>query len=130
MEKDKMIEEMAKEIFNICAWRFGKPNDYKEICKDIAEDLINLDYCKRPKGSVVLSKEIYEQLVPLGRYKEVKSLYDKKCTELKQVRKETAKEFAEKLKESIDISVVGYSTSNVEDAIHNVAKQFGVEVEE
>lgn len=60
---DEMIEEMAKEIFNTCAWRFGNPNDYKEIFNDIAEDLIKLNYRKIPEGSVVLSNEEYSDII-------------------------------------------------------------------
>lgn len=55
--KDKIIEEMAKEIFNTCAWRFGNPNDYKEIFNDIAEDLTKLNYLKIDKDSVVLTEK-------------------------------------------------------------------------
>lgn len=61
-DKEKQIEEMAKEIFNTCVWRFGKPNDYKEIFNDIAEDLTKLNYRKIDKNSVVLSKEEYQEL--------------------------------------------------------------------
>lgn len=61
-EKHKQIEEMAKEIFNTCAWRFGKPNDYKEIFNDIAEDLTKLNYQKINKDAIVLNKYEYEQI--------------------------------------------------------------------
>ena len=58
--QENQIEEMAKEIFNTCAWRFSNPNDYKEVFNDIAEDLTKLNYQKLSKDSVVLSKEDYQ----------------------------------------------------------------------
>lgn len=92
MKNEKaMIEEMEQEIFNTCTWRFGKPNDYKEICKDIAEDLIKLNYCKIPEGSVVLSKKEYEELknesAAIAKdYQEMAKFYDEKCEELEEQR--------------------------------------------
>lgn len=50
-DNEKRTKQMAKEIFNSCAWRFGKPEDYIEVCNDIAEDLTKLKYRKIPKDS-------------------------------------------------------------------------------
>lgn len=86
LQKEKQINEMAKEIFNTCAWRFGKPNDYKEIFNDIAEDLIKLNYRKLPKDSVVISKEEYNDLKGLE-----KKFDDYLIKEIGATRKETAK---------------------------------------
>lgn len=155
MEKE-IIEEMAKDIFNTCAWRFGNPSDYKEICNDIAKDLIKLDY-RNCKDKVVLSKEEYAEYVEL-RNSEVgelvkenrqlgkqcldwMKLYHKQLTKTDQARKETAKEIlkkmlanAKRLKEQFNSTTYGknkehlIATIEIEIAgIKNLAKQYGVE---
>ena len=127
--KNKLIEELAKTIRNtLYSMQWYEINFYTiaEACYKLLLHMgndkyfNNLGYYKIPEGSVVLSKELQEQLVPLGRYKEVKALYDKKCAELKKSRKETAKEILQE---------VGKACCDYQ-WFKNLCKKFGVEVEE
>ena len=145
MTYKELIEEMAKEIFNTCAWRFGNPNDYKEIFNDIAEDLTELNYRKIPEDSILLSKTDFDLILPPNsvvlsseEWKQIKnSLYyskeelDKK---LAKARKETAEEI---LKEILFVKgIKGWQENKqlvefcnrIVDKIEELAKQFGVEV--
>lgn len=153
MNENEMIEEMAQEIFNTCAWRFGKPNDYKEICKDIAEDLIKLGYTKNklPEGSVVLDRHeaqkyfAYKHIEPqikgcLDREQKLQNEINNLKTELKQARKETAKEFADIVYKTLTDQQIWKAKQNwwlqngecfeLKDFLKQILKQqFGVEVE-
>lgn len=131
---DEMIEEMAKEIFNTCAWRFGHPNDYKEIFNDIAKDIFALDYRKILEGSVVLSKEEFDEDYVTKQDRD----YWKNKTEilgnkLKQARKETAKEIFENLYTWLrleEISKYGFVSIQKFDFLRKfreIIKQYGVE---
>ena len=120
-EKKKQIEEMAKEIFNTCAWRFGNPNDYKEVFNDIAEDLTKLNYQKIDKDSVVLTEREFLDNCELN--------YDKGY-------KKGSKETAEKFKTSAIKVINQYRNCDLIDAerlvfeLNNIAKQLGVEIKE
>ena len=114
-QKQKQIEELMKDM---CA-------DYpcNRICDqycgmyDYAERAINAGYRKIPENAVVLETSVYESL-EIKNYRDV--IYE-------QSRKETAEKFAERLKEKLDISVIGYSTSEViseiEDKIDEICKE-------
>jgi rubrerythrin len=145
-DKEKQIEEMAKEIFDICAWRFGKPNDYKEIFNDIAEDLTKLNYLKIDKDSVVLTREEYnkkkkhlESVLELSStqfekvvreneklnnkievLRETITWYD---NDIKKIRKETAEKIFKELKVKLK-GVVGLNY------LDELAKQYGVDIKE
>ena len=154
---DEMIEEMAKEIFNTCAWRFGKPNDYKEICKDIAEDLIKLNYRKIPEGSVVLDKrehqkycaykiiepqikgcldrerELEKQMKELEEQRDrqayiAEDLIQEKHRWFEQARKEIFNELFKKYNMFNDNDVI--IAWQVKEMLKKLAKKHGVEVEE
>ena len=111
---DKMIEEMAEDL------KANIDCDYGGIYyRESAENLYTVGYRKIPEGSVVLSKE------QNAKWSE---LFD-------QTRKETAKEFASKVKECKEIKELvefGYIVSYVDlcKEIDEISKQFGVEVEE
>lgn len=108
-EKEKQIEEMARVICRnskawtckACNWG-NNPNcdAYKN-----AEKLISEGYRKIPKGSVVVDKEYLK--------KELQGLEA-------QARKETAKEII-----ALILERYGYM-----GILEDIAKQFGVEVEE
>lgn len=159
-EKDKMIEEMAKDLKECL------PNDWywqKSVDSDtylVAKHFYNAGYRKIPKGSVVLSKEEYFEYVEL-RNSEVgelvkenrklgkhcldwMKLYHKQLTKTNEARKEMAEEIltkmlakAKRLKEQFNSTTYGknkehlIATIEIEIAgIKNLAKQFGVEVKE
>ena len=135
MTYKELIEEMAKEIFNTCAWRFGNPNDYKEIFNDIAEDLTELNYRKIPEGAIVLSREEYEIL----KVKEKEKHWLETCMSVwKNAKIDAIKETAEKiLKEILFVKgIKGWQENKqlvefcnrIVDKIEELAKQFGVEV--
>ena len=120
MNGNKIIEEIQKVLQHTCDVYDEKGNHIRNKCNTWDceyYDSTNHACCsysrkeaiaiydagyRNCKDKVVLSKEIYEQLIPLGRYKEVKSLYDKKCTELKQVCKEILEKGYEFITNSTD----------------------------
>ena len=109
---------MSKEIFNTCAWRFGNPNDYKEVFNDIAEDLTKLNYQKVNEDSVVLSKERYEWLTCcFGKFEEI-------MNDIKELaHKETAEKILKWLKGHL--SCMGFSIVKA-----YFQEQFGVKIKE
>lgn len=100
MDKQKQIEEMARDINN--TW-FVKPNG--DICgtneklkkndiQMISHQLICDGYRKIPENAVVLTREEYEWLTCcFGKFEEI--MNDIK----EQSRKETAEKFAERMRE-------------------------------
>lgn len=128
MEKQKRIEEieqfLARKILS-GAWN----------TRDIAEGVYELI----AENKVVLTKEeLDKKYVSMDMYELAKAFHDEKCAEfeqlcydyyklkaeLEQAYKTAAEKFAKMLKESLDISVEGYSTSEVmseiEDTIDDV----------
>lgn len=103
-EYDSRVSEMAKVIFNTCAWRFGNPNDYKELFRDIAEDLVKLNYCKIPEGSVVL---------PPRRHILASKVYSNAT--LKSLKKEDLIEH---------IRILQHNWASAEECLDNQAKNF------
>lgn len=110
---DEQIEEMRNDLSN--SWHSDIIIGDK--FKDVAEKLTKLGYRKIPENAVVLETSVYESL-EIKNYRDVIS---------ERVRKETAERFAERLKERLDISVEGYSTSEVmskiEDQIDEITKE-------
>ena len=134
MEKDKMIEEMAKDIFEYVDTKklvdvYILHSDISEGVKPLthnyglAEFLCNKNYRKIPEGSVVLSKEEYVE----NLYRQFKDGY-------KQARKATAKEILRDIKYEIedrngamleeDLSV---DATILQEVLNELAKQYGVE---
>ena len=131
-DKEKQIEEMSKEIFNTCAWRFGNPNDYKEVFNDIAEDLTKLNYRKLPEDSVVLSREELNEII--NQTKETEKNYYKRVV-IPQERKETAEKIFVEVLDCESLKVIrdmGWETifNDINKEILELAKQFGVEIKE
>ena len=91
MDKQKQIEEMAKDICSPC--HKGKLGmcEPKEGCVvwQYAKNAVEQGYRKIPEGAVALTKEEFE-----GYCETQKRVFD----DLKRVRKETAEKFAERLK--------------------------------
>ena len=158
---DEMIEEMAKDIEHCCNWYDKEDRFVGNKCSDCeywcdtnnlccsfgnkeATYLYELGYRKIPEGSVVLTSEQYSNYLILQtnhefireRAKELQAdnerLY-KNLGKLKEsVRKETAKEFASKVKECKEIKELvefGYIVSYVDlcKEIDELAKKYGVE---
>jgi hypothetical protein len=141
-EQDKAIEEMTDYLFGNA---ISHDTQFKGDCRSIARDLYNAGYRKIPENAVVLTREEYDSVKDsvdlLREYESVsnsliksnelcrKLVEDKKelKRQLKQAGKETAEKFAVMLKGSLDISVEGYSTSEVineiEDKIDEICKE-------
>ena len=161
--KDK--EQMARIIaFDLCKqsyhsnWYGNEAQCYSDNnfhdCKKIkvvVDKLYNANYRQVPKDAVVLTQEEYEELknesaAIVKDYQEMGQFYDEKCEELEkliqekhkwteQASKETAKEFAEKLKAYIDNNkhqshFFGTMCLIDKETVNEIAKQFGVEVAE
>lgn len=121
MDKQKQIEEMANVIESIKL--YGTDNYERKISRDsvleLAEELIKYYQPKIPECAVVVSKQVWDEHI---------ENWDKTTKAVEErVRKETAEKFAERLKERLDISVNGYSTSEVmseiEDKIDEIEKE-------
>ena len=131
MNKQKQIEEMEKiidELYNV----------YDTTAGEIAEGLYSAGYRKIPKNAVVLTKEEYDKLGlfeesvqeyksdngQLILVKERKTL-QKYSTDIADfIRKKTAKEILQEWVD--DNSSMGLDNTFV----NNIAKKYGVEVEE
>lgn len=118
MTEKKMIEEMAKDIVRMAGLGVFEKAEY----------LINLGYRKIPEGSVVLSKEEIENWLKWVRQN------------IEKTRKETAKAFAQKLKfnllnnsvidDDCTLEDLEFGGDEIQEALNDTLKQFGVEVEE
>lgn len=146
-EKEKQIEEMAKEIEKAKQkiWAGvrtrAEDEDYLWHSRAIAEHLMLQGYRKIPDGSVVLTREEYEKLCKeKNDYKQRSQSFEKRyeqliqssCEAITKARKGTAKEFASKVKECKEIKELvelGYIVSYVDlcKGIDEIAKQYGVE---
>ena len=142
-DKEKQIEEIARTI-HYDYWGACDADSCSDcwhsdlnICKDkiIAEKLYNKLF---PEGSVVLSKEEYEELqkgVKTHNYTamfnasqeaRILELEKRLCNIAYEARKETAREILKELYEQIDEKTPKW----VETQIKMKAEQFCVEVEE
>lgn len=123
-EKQIEIQKMQQEIFDSCAWRFSRhPEDYREVANDIGEDLYNLGY-RNCKDKVVLTREEFDEF----RKDRAEVIFLKKQI-IEQARKETAREFAEKLKKKLYTN--NYCQEIVtKEMIQELEKQYGVIGEE
>ena len=98
MTKQEQIEEM---VSTLAASNNPFVDVPLEIMPQIAKALYNAGYRKIPEDSVVLSREEWKQIKNSLYYS--KEELEKK---LQRERKETAKEFAEKLKDYINDKIV------------------------
>lgn len=132
--KEKMIEEMAKVIRPILEHRVDI-GFIPDLDKPIAEELIKQDYRKIPEGAVVLSR---------GEQEYLENITEKRINQLKEEKEQVAKETAEKFVDLLidngerQILLIEDNKGKVIDKAYiipqshlsQVAKQFGVEVEE
>lgn len=134
MNEKEVIEEIAKAICGAC--NDGIATCKKKPCSLAIEEataVFNLGYRKIPEGSVVLSMEEFDEDYVTKQDRD----YWKNKTEilgnkLKQARKETAKEFALKVKECKEIKELvelGYIVSYIDlcKEIDELAEQYEVE---
>lgn len=138
MEKDKVIEEMAKEISesNILCKNCGDYGD--TYCTEaIANTLYNAGYRKIPEDSVVISKEQYRELK--GRAEEVfNEMIERMKAEVKIAKKmgivkgskETAEKFAKGLRNFIylcdDLNLNGDTYEKISNKMDELIEQCGV----
>lgn len=100
MDKQKQIEEMIRDLIpflvkeefveEVLKQPFSYFDDMYEDEKAICKELIRLNYRKIPEGTVVLTREEYDELLR----RETKAFIKGE----KQGSQETAEKFAEKLK--------------------------------
>ena len=137
-DKEKAIEEVAKVLHDRIINKTWRP---KMVAKELYEIVV-------PDGAVVLTGEEYERLKRIENEKdrlyEIKldlenQLIEKGWTDYegadeieKRARKETAREFAERLVEKLKDNVDGQNVDffvDVKKFAEDIAKQFGVEIE-
>ena len=151
-DKEKQIEEMAKEIMKPqdckgyednrgCYFSNGKGCDKCKIerhenAQIMADHLYNAGYRKLPEDSVVLSKGAYESLSSKAKAnvvnaveirketaeKILKDIWDNKFETTITIRHNCSKEDVENIGKAFIISI--------RNKLIELAKQFGVEVEE
>ena len=147
-DKEKQIEEMARDMDYGCTKRDLYPSDAKEIAKA----LYLIGYRKLPKYSVVLSREEYEKLklfeerVRSGVCFTQKEWFDfcnedskKRTSLLIEAKEQASKETAEKILNELHLLfsadyLVGlrneYKDWKYADLIKRYARQLGVEIKE
>ena len=143
MTDKERIEEMAKEIRTV----LKKRTDIvfiPDLGEPIAKELSKHYQPKIPEGSVVLSKEEYEELekgIKTHNYTamfnacqeaRILELEKRLCIIAYEARKETAREIFQKLFKEHDVFndndvIIAWQ---VKEILYDIAKQFGVEVEE
>lgn len=127
--ENKQIEELTKEL------------DYCETHECIGEScakcraiwLINNGYRKIPEGSVVLSKEEYEQLSVQYKVWEKLAIEDLLTQERKQAVKEVLEKISNtpiKLSYGLDPYTVNIMMATLVGKRDEIAKEFGVDIGE
>lgn len=138
-DKEKQIEEMAKDIFDChdalegidFAFGYGKDSHFERIAKKLTA----IGYRKIPEGAVVLTKEEYDEIKSAL---EVSHAYMvKEAYRIGQASKKTAKEILQNLYDHCFEIVDPYDNDCEESFgvvdpcyILNFAENYGVEVEE
>lgn len=118
MDKQEQIEEMAKDLENTILG-LGI-----HLCRKSAEKLYDLGYRKVPDGATVLLVGKYNQAL------------DEKTIEYfikhnEQIRKETAEKIFKMLISELESNKFLYGKRIIMEVdVENLAKQYGVEVEE
>ena len=136
MDKQKQIEEMAKEMcgvsrrsYELCGDCFGEKNNYIG-CRGMAQFLSEKGWVKIPENAVVLTNEEYKRLQ--RRQESCKTCEEIASGMVKKARKETAEKFAERLKESGEIKAISIVKNGtlypiykaIVDRIDEIAKEF------
>lgn len=131
-EREKMVEEMAKEIALIVEKEFrewaGSRKTLWGFYEDTAYAILDKCYRKIPDGAVVPTKEEYERLASYISEGRAREIFHEETEKLKEkIRKETAKEIYENF-------IKGYfrwDEEEFEDSFKEfIVKEYGVEVEE
>ena len=131
MDKQKQIEEMAKELHDLI---LDTPfNGTEASCDKIAEELLKHYQPKIPENSVVITREEYDEL-QVGKdfdygyhegYKNTEAYYEN--FKLPKERKETAEKFARRLKEKLHYDTIPESgitdERNVFESIDEICKE-------
>lgn len=131
MDKQKQIEEMRGVIKHYAINQHcNKENIYKSHLitsdsKGIATALYNAGYRKIPENAVVLTRDEYERLKGFSR-EEVDEILE---TAKKNLRKETAEKFADRLKYYIESNEVqttlfGNKCFIDKETVDEIAKEF------
>lgn len=129
-DKEKQIEEMAKDIYE----QKSCDTSFEENCKLLAYDLVTLGYQKVDKNSVVLTRKEWKNLQEeKNDYKQrfessekrYEQLVQSSCEALEKKSKETAQEI---LRRFVEFSE--NPCNSREDILKELAKQFGVEIKE
>ena len=118
-DKEKQIEEMAKDIYE----QKSCDTSFEENCKLLAYDLVSLGWVKIPEDKVVLSREEYEWLTCcFGKFEEI----------MNDIKELAHKETAEKIFNHLLglIWEYPYRSCFRENDLKEFAKQFGVEIKE
>lgn len=141
MNKEQQIEEIAGTICNACKERFEISKKCKNVIEPClaayahAESLYNAGYRKLPEDSVVLSREEYDSLrlqIQQAHNKGVSVGFD--LTKFKEnsiaiARKETAEKILLPLYDACKEDSYGQVVVDF-TILENLAKQFGVEIQE
>ena len=134
MDKQKQIEEMGGIIERSCcnSRALHRCNISCEIC--VAQDLYALGYRKIPEGAVVLTREEYSDYLVM---KDAHQTAIERCEKLQAdnerlyknigkfkdaVRKETAKKFAERVKEETDHGISALYDSTVDEICKEITE--------
>lgn len=123
-DKEKQIEEMAQDIAYSCADMGYNGCGDKTCCGCIAKSIYDAGYRKIEDHEIVISKDEYERI--------------NDTVNLRKVRKETASEILQELydwlgddfEELNETSFIHIMKKDYIRRINEIAKQFGVEVEE
>ena len=126
MEREKMIEEMEKDLTDKL---------FKGGVRQLAEDLVMLNYRKVPEGAVVLTKEEYERLASYISEERAREIFHEETEKLKDaIRKKTKREIVQKLKgfrfvmyDEFDDGHEVASWTCDEDNVKRFAKEIGAE---
>ena len=132
MNKQQQIEELAGTICNACKERFEISKKCKNVIEPClaayahAEALYNAGYRKIPEDSVVLSREVYDEIRTYQSYiPEMKKAFDKIRN---AIIKETAEKIFKMLISELESNKFLYGKRIIMEAdVENLAKQFGVE---
>lgn len=132
MEREKMIEEIARKVCIAC----GKCKELKADCylaRNIASVMIDDGYRKIPEGDVVLTKEEYERLASYISEERAREIFHEETEKLKEkIRKDTATEIFNELFDNMQVDSENGCKVYVFEAkeFKKIAKERGVDVKE
>lgn len=141
MDKEKQIKEMVKDIYRLSKMPPPMIEGLGEWSDTISEYLINVGYRKINDNEVVISKKEYKNLK-----KELKDMEEQRDRQAyiteeliqdkhlwtEQASKETARAYHDKMQKIIHERdyIEGYAEIGLQEENDEIAKQFGVDLEE